>query len=112
MIDNQHSTQLTPTGHHQIAILASNPDIRQGLTAITQDCDIVPILEEAFDVSTSGIPGPVFIECPLDLLYDREMVEEVLEGIRCQNKVLRSSLMPRGVMRRKEEVYRGSPQLY
>ncbi len=43
---------------------------------ITQDCDIVPVFEEAFDVSKSGIPGPVFIECPLDLLYDKELVQE------------------------------------
>ncbi|RJP84066.1 MAG: thiamine pyrophosphate-binding protein [Desulfobacteraceae bacterium] len=44
--------------------------------SITQDCDIVPVLEEAFDVATSGIPGPVFVECPIDLLYDRELVSE------------------------------------
>ncbi len=44
--------------------------------SIHQDCDIVPILEEAFDVAQSGIPGPVFIECPLDLLYDQELVRE------------------------------------
>ena len=44
--------------------------------SIHQDCDIAPILEEAFDVAKSGVPGPVFIECPLDLLYDRELVRE------------------------------------
>lgn len=44
--------------------------------SLTQDCDIIPILEEAFDVAKSGIPGPVYIECPLDLLYDQEMVRE------------------------------------
>lgn len=42
--------------------------------SIQQDCDIIPILEEAFDVSRSGIPGPVFIECPIDLLYDEKLV--------------------------------------
>lgn len=44
--------------------------------SIQQDCDIAPILEEAFDVAKSGIPGPVFIECPLDLLYDQELVRK------------------------------------
>lgn len=44
--------------------------------SIHQDCDIAPILEEAFDVARSGIPGPVFIECPLDLLYDQDLVRE------------------------------------
>jgi len=44
--------------------------------SIEQDCDIVPILEEAFDVAKSGIPGPVFIECPIDILYDEDLVRE------------------------------------
>lgn len=44
--------------------------------SITADCDIASIMEEAFDVAQSGIPGPVFIECPLDLLYDRELVRD------------------------------------
>ena len=44
-------------------------------TRIEQDCDIVPIIEEAFDVAQSGIPGPVFIECPIDLLYDESLVK-------------------------------------
>jgi len=44
--------------------------------SIHQDCDIVPVLEEAFDVAKSGVPGPVFIECPIDLLYDKELVQE------------------------------------
>ena len=44
--------------------------------SIIQDCDIVPILEEAFEVAKSGIPGPVLVECPIDLLYDEELVRE------------------------------------
>jgi len=45
-------------------------------TTIKQDCDIIPIMEEAFDVAKSGIPGPVFIECPIDLLYDEKFVRK------------------------------------
>lgn len=45
-------------------------------TRIEQDCDIVNIIEEAFEVSQSGIPGPVFIECPIDLIYDEALVRE------------------------------------
>lgn len=50
--------------------------ITKWATTIEQDCDIVPILEEAFDVAVSGIPGPVFVECPIDLLYDEEIVRK------------------------------------
>ena len=38
--------------------------------------DLVPVLEEAFKISQSGVPGPVFIECPVDLLYDETIVRE------------------------------------
>ena len=43
---------------------------------IEQDCDIVPMIEEAFDVAQSGIPGPIFLECPIDLLYDEALVRK------------------------------------
>ena len=38
--------------------------------------DLVPVLEEAFKISQGGVPGPVFIECPVDLLYDETIVRE------------------------------------
>jgi len=41
---------------------------------IKQNCDIVPVLETAFATARSGVPGPVFVECPIDLLYDEELV--------------------------------------
>jgi len=36
--------------------------------------ELVPLLEEAFAEARSGVPGPVFLECPVDLLYDQELV--------------------------------------
>ncbi|MBN2153367.1 MAG: thiamine pyrophosphate-binding protein [Candidatus Lokiarchaeota archaeon] len=47
---------------------------------IEQDCDLVPVIEEAFDVSRSGVPGPVFVECPIDTLYDETLVRELYKG--------------------------------
>lgn len=41
---------------------------------ISRNCDIVPVLETAFATARSGVPGPVFVECPIDLLYDEELV--------------------------------------
>jgi thiamine pyrophosphate-dependent acetolactate synthase large subunit-like protein len=38
--------------------------------------ELVPLLEKAFDVARSGVPGPVFLECPIDLLYDEPLVRE------------------------------------
>jgi thiamine pyrophosphate-dependent acetolactate synthase large subunit-like protein len=38
--------------------------------------DLGPLLEEAFRVCQEGVPGPVFLECPLDLLYEEATVRE------------------------------------
>jgi acetolactate synthase-1/2/3 large subunit len=36
--------------------------------------DLAPALEEAFRLCREGVPGPVFVECPVDLLYPEEVV--------------------------------------
>jgi len=38
--------------------------------------ELVPMLEKAFAVARSGVPGPVFLECPVDLLYDESLVRQ------------------------------------
>jgi thiamine pyrophosphate-dependent acetolactate synthase large subunit-like protein len=38
--------------------------------------DYVPTLEKAFRIAMSGVPGPVFVECPIDTLYQEDMVRE------------------------------------
>lgn len=36
-----------------------------------------PTVEKAFDIAMSGVPGPVFVEVPVDLLYPESMVREI-----------------------------------
>src|SRR3990167_680948 len=38
--------------------------------------DLGPAVEEAFAVARGGVPGPVFIECPVDLLYDEVSIRQ------------------------------------
>lgn len=38
--------------------------------------NIVPVFEEAFQLALEGVPGPVFIECPIDTLYPEKMVRD------------------------------------
>ncbi|MFQ5630078.1 MAG: thiamine pyrophosphate-binding protein [bacterium] len=38
--------------------------------------NLVPVLEKAFKIAESDVPGPVFVECPVDLLYDESVVRE------------------------------------
>ena len=40
--------------------------------------DIVPILRKAIHIAQSGVPGPVFVEIPIDALYPYHLVEEGL----------------------------------
>lgn len=44
--------------------------------AVKRVKDIVPSLEEAFRQAQDGVPGPVFVELPVDLLYGQEIVQE------------------------------------
>ena len=44
--------------------------------AVKRVRDLAPTLREAFRVARSGVPGPVFIECPVDLLYDESVIRE------------------------------------
>ncbi len=36
--------------------------------------DLSTTLEKAFALAREGVPGPVFIECPVDLLYEEKLV--------------------------------------
>ncbi len=45
-------------------------------TSVRRVKQIVPALEEAFRRAQSDVPGPVFVELPVDLLYDADLVRE------------------------------------
>jgi acetolactate synthase-1/2/3 large subunit len=38
--------------------------------------DLAPAIAEALAVAREGVPGPVFVECPVDLLYDEKTIRE------------------------------------
>lgn len=38
--------------------------------------DLVPTLQRAFEIAQQGVPGPVFVEMPVDLLYPEANVRE------------------------------------
>jgi len=57
---------------------------------------IVPIFEKAFAECQSDVPGPVFIECPVDVLYPESLVRELYKqkthGHSLQSKILNAYL--------------------
>ena len=44
--------------------------------AVSRVRDLAPALTKAFHIARSGVPGPVFVECPVDLLYDEAVIRE------------------------------------
>jgi len=46
------------------------------LASARRVADLGSILEEALRVASEGVPGPVFVECPVDLLYGESVVRQ------------------------------------
>jgi len=46
----------------------------KGMWSVGKVRNLAPVLHEAFQLATSGVPGPVFVECPVDLLYEEEVI--------------------------------------
>jgi acetolactate synthase-like protein len=55
------------------------PVVKKAL-ALRTSCDLLPMIENAFRIAASGVPGPVFVECPIDLLYPEELVRSWYGG--------------------------------
>jgi len=57
----------------QLALFA--PHVKWA-TSVSRVRGLIPTLERAFRVALEGVPGPVFVEVPVDLLYAEETVRE------------------------------------
>jgi acetolactate synthase-1/2/3 large subunit len=58
----------------QLSVMAS---ITKWAVSITKVSSIQPTVEKALDLAQDGVPGPVFLEIPIDVLYPEEMVREM-----------------------------------
>lgn len=56
-------------------------------TTINKVRDIIPSVREAFRQAQAGTPGPVFIECPLDILYPYSLIRK--EAMAVNTKTLK-----------------------
>src|SRR5512134_3542447 len=45
-------------------------------TRVRRVADLAPAIEQAFAASREGVPGPVCIECPVDLLYGEANIRQ------------------------------------
>lgn len=58
----------------QLSLMAP---ITKWSTSVKTLANLAPVVEKGIGLACSGVPGPVFIEVPLDLLYPEEMVREM-----------------------------------
>ena len=59
--------------------------------------DLAPAIVEALEAADAGVPGPVFVECPVDLLYDEDIIrgwyaDSMPRGDKLSDKALRAYL--------------------
>ena len=46
------------------------------IAQVTRVRDLGPAMDEALRIAADGVPGPTFIECAVDLLYDEAMIRQ------------------------------------
>jgi acetolactate synthase-1/2/3 large subunit len=46
----------------------------KAIHAVRRVRDLAPALDQALRQAREGVPGPVFIECPIDILYEESMI--------------------------------------
>ena len=61
--------------------------------AVKRVRDLAPAIQKGFQIAQSGIPGPVFIECPVDLLYDEAVIREWYDSATPKGNALSDRVM-------------------
>jgi acetolactate synthase-like protein len=91
----------------QIALFSS---VVKWSTAVRRVKDIVPALEKAFYQAQSGVPGPVFVELPIDVLYGEDVVRS-LYGIRPDAPGMGQKLLNRYLAFHLNRLFAGADQM-
>jgi acetolactate synthase-1/2/3 large subunit len=72
--------------------------------------DLGPAVDEAFAVARAGVPGPVFIECPVDLLYDETSIRKWYADAAGKGSGLADRLLRFYLNRHVEKMFAGSAE--
>jgi acetolactate synthase-1/2/3 large subunit len=73
--------------------------------------DLIPAVEEAFRISREDVPGPVFIECPVDLLYEESIVRQWYVDASPKGKSLADRLLRFYITLHFEKVFSGADEV-
>jgi thiamine pyrophosphate-dependent acetolactate synthase large subunit-like protein len=72
--------------------------------------DLAPAVEEAFEVAREGVQGPVFIECPVDLLYDEASIRQWYADAAGKGTSIPDRLLRFYLNRHAEKMFAGSEE--
>jgi acetolactate synthase-1/2/3 large subunit len=81
------------------------------MAQVTKVKDLVPAVEQAFDESLKGVPGPTFVECPVDLLYPEEIVREWYGAKGAEGKSLGDKALSLYMSRHVQQLFSGEDAL-
>ena len=70
--------------------------------------DLGPAVEKAFAVARAGVPGPVCIECPVDLLYDEASIRQWYADAAGKGTAISDRLLRFYLNRQVENMFAGS----
>jgi acetolactate synthase-1/2/3 large subunit len=70
--------------------------------------DLGPAIEEALAVAREGVPGPVFVECPVDLLYDEKLIRAWYEEAAGKGQSAADRLLRWYLTRHADRMFEGS----
>ncbi len=74
--------------------------------------DLGPAVEEALAASLEGVPGPTFVECPVDLLYDEKLIRGWYEEAAGKGTSIPDKLLRWYLNRHAEKMFEGSHKAY
>ncbi len=72
--------------------------------------DLGPALTEAFAAARDGVPGPAFVECPVDLLYDEEVIRQWYAEAAGRGKSVPDRLLRWYLKRHADRLFKGSAE--
>jgi acetolactate synthase-1/2/3 large subunit len=70
--------------------------------------DLAPAVVRAVETAHDGVPGPVAVECPVDLLYDETVVREWYQGSSTQGKSPGERLLRWYLTRHLDRIFSGA----
>jgi thiamine pyrophosphate-dependent acetolactate synthase large subunit-like protein len=78
--------------------------------AVRRVRDLAPAIDEAFDIAAAGVPGPAFVECPVDLLYDEATIREWYRAASGKGKSLADRALAWYLRRHADRLFAPGPE--